>query len=307
MQKREDERKRREEIRSQEKQYSEIEREAEEELERLEDEVRGTLQQGRKKEAKLELLDTGSASTDGSLSPSILSETINLVERRSLTDLCSHDVDDDISEEFILRRREFDHDDCFLAPRCVGQLQYSERPGINTATQTDQGYEHYKFRRKSTDEYLDDYDDDDEFFDVDDTDDVAGRGRKGTCEGNRKREAHKHGEGNEDITAESSSPLNQSSSMKTSEDDGEDFEDESFDEDFYTEDDISANMKLTPAKRRKLGSVGLERELVESEQIMEDDSKEETRTVIKGIRINNSLSFSVLPFPLVKKGNYFNC
>ena len=133
------------------------------------------------------------------------------------------------------------------------------------------------------------------------------RGRKGTREGNRKTEANKHGEGNEDITAESSSPLNQSSSMKTSEDDGEDFENESFDEDFYTEDDISASMKLTPAKRRKLGSMGLERELVESEQIMADDSTEVTRTVIKGIRIHCSFSSSRHPFPSVKKGNYFNC
>ena len=76
------------------------------------------------------------------------------------------DIDDDISEEFILRRREFDHDDCFLAPRCLGHLQYSGRPGINTATQTDQGYETDKLKRKSTGEYLDDYDDDDEFFDA---------------------------------------------------------------------------------------------------------------------------------------------
>ena len=168
--------------------------------------------------------------------------------------------------QFLVQKRHYDHDECLLTPLCQGQFWVPLRGGINIATQTDKEQRNLN----SAGEYLDDEDDDDR----DDIDYVGPDGKKRKRRGNKRDEVQNETEVEENINNASSSQSHKTPKIIVSEDE-EDFDDDdySFDEDFY-DDDISA-------KRRKLGSMGLEKELRESDQM--GDAVEETKTVIKGI------------------------
>ena len=211
-----------------------------------------------------EWYDATSTGTDGSLSPSVLCQTVTLVESRSSTNLSL--PDGRMTEKTGISEQQWkDHALCIHPSYCFGNapdnlsLFPNGRDGSKTvATQTEKGGEsgtHSENNNKFSE-------DEDEFYDVDDS-----------CQTeNRIRWSH---------------------SRFTVTTDSEEFHEETFDEDMDTEQDSAADMDISPATHRKLGNMGLEKELGDADEVASPDVIDETRTVIAGIkRQKNNLSYS---------------